>query len=67
MGLQDKFVAYWDYTSDRLAKNKYVVGYDPFNEPLPANMLQDMTLFTPGVADRKLLAPMYSRVYEKYI
>ena len=35
--------------------------------PLPANFLKDKTLFAPGVADRKNLAPMYARVYEKYI
>jgi endoglycosylceramidase len=35
-GLQDKYVAYWDAVSKVLAKNKYVVGYDPTNEPLPS-------------------------------
>lgn len=66
-GLLDKFVDYWDHTSAHFAKNKYVVGYDPFNEPLAGNALQDLTLEVPGIADRKLLDPMYSRAYEKYI
>ena len=65
-GLQDKFIAYWDHTSARFAKNPYVVGYDPFNEPLAGNPFQDLTLEVPGVADRKRLAPMYEKIFKKY-
>lgn len=65
--MNDKFVAYWDVTSARLAKNPYVVGFDPLNEPYPANNVKDPTLLIPGVMDRKHLAPTYARVFEKYI
>jgi len=43
-GLRDKFVDYWDYTSARFATNPYVVGYDPLNEPYPANDIRDPLL-----------------------
>ena len=33
-GIQDKYVDYWSYTAKRLSPNEFVVGFDPFNEPL---------------------------------
>ena len=50
-GLQDKFISYWDHTSARFAKNPYVVGYDPLNEPLVGNPLHNVFMEIPGVAD----------------
>jgi len=64
-GLQDKFIAYWDYTSARFASNPWVVGYDPLNEPFPANPLKDLKLLWPGKADQEYLDPMYSRIFDK--
>ena len=49
--MNDKFVAYWDATSARFAKNPYVISYDPLNEPFPANNVSDPTLRIPGVMD----------------
>lgn len=49
--MQDKFVNFWDHVSMRLAKNPYVVGYDPLNEPFPANPAHDPMLFIPGKMD----------------
>lgn len=66
-GLQDKFVDYWDVTSGALANNPYVVGFDPLNEPFPGNPTQNPKLVAPGYADRTLLAPMYERIFEKYM
>ena len=65
-GMQDKFIDYWDHVSARFANNPYVVGYDPFNEPFPANPVRDPLLATPGHMDQKYLAPMYEKAYEKY-
>jgi hypothetical protein len=42
------------------------VGFDPLNEPFPGNPFQDPTLFLPGKMDRTQLAPMYTRIFEKY-
>ena len=36
------------------------------NEPLPGNPAADIFKAVPGVADRKILAPMYSKIFEKY-
>lgn len=65
--MQDKFVDYWDHVSEKFAGNPYVVGYDPLNEPLPSNPWHDLTLEVPGVADRKILGPMYERIFKKYM
>lgn len=65
--MNDKFVAYWDATSARFAKNPYVIGYDPLNEPSPGNNVKDPTLRIPGVMDRKHLAPTYAKIFDKYI
>ena len=65
-GLQDKFVAYWDRVSQRFSGNPYVVGYDPLNEPFPANPARDPMLFFPGNMDKAYLAPMYEKIYAKY-
>lgn len=64
--MNEKFVAYWDVTSARLANNPFVVGFDPLNEPAPANNVKDPTLLIPGVMDKKHLAPTYAKVFEKY-
>jgi hypothetical protein len=66
-GLQDKFVDYWDITSKTLTKNPYVVGFDPLNEPYPGNFIRSPHLLWPGKADSSLLAPMYTRIFEKYV
>jgi endoglycosylceramidase len=66
MNLQDKFVAFWDATSSYLTSNPYVVGFDPLNEPYPGNFLKDPSVMLPGNFDRNRLAPMYTRVFERY-
>lgn len=65
-GLQDKFIAYWEKTSARFSKNKYVVGFDPLNEPYPGNNFANIGLNKPGVVDETLLQPMYAKIFEKY-
>ena len=65
-GMQDAFVNYWDHVSARFANNPYVVGYDPLNEPFPANPAKDPMLFTPGHMDKTYLAPLYENLFEKY-
>ena len=65
-GLQDKFISYWDHVAARFAKNPYVVGYDPLNEPFPANPARDPMLFWPGHMDKKYLSPMYAKLFERY-
>jgi endoglycosylceramidase len=40
----DRFVAHWDVVSKYLAGNQYIIGYDPINEPWPANFYKDFSL-----------------------
>jgi len=65
-GFQDKFISYWDHVSARFANNPYVVGYDPLNEPFPANPARDPMLLVPGHMDKTYLTPLYERTFEKY-
>ena len=35
-GMQDNMVNYWEKVANALSPNQYVMGFDPFNEPMPA-------------------------------
>lgn len=61
-----RFIAFWDVVSARFSKNKYVVGFDPLNEPYPGNNFANLELNMPGKVDKKYLAPMYEKIFEKY-
>ena len=64
-GIQDKFVNYWKRVAERFAKNPYIVGYDPLNEPFPSNMFTNLSLlYSPGLFDKVGLEPLYSRIYQ---
>lgn len=67
-GMKDNYVNYWAAVSNRLSANKYVLGYDPFNEPLFSfkglkQMLYELTF---GHFDSSELAPLYTEFFEKY-
>jgi endoglycosylceramidase len=70
MGIQDKWVAYWEKLAESLGKNQYVIGMDPMNEPFPSwNTLEDcLSTIYPGGGnfDKHDLQPMYKRAYEAY-
>jgi len=58
-GLMDKLFAYWSVVSEKFSSNPNVIGYDIFNEPWPANMYHDASLFDhPDKFDREILFPM---------
>jgi endoglycosylceramidase len=65
-GIQDKYVAFWDKVSEKLSPNKYVIGFDPFNEPLPAwNSITDaLWTISFGHFDRNDLTPIYKRIFQ---
>jgi hypothetical protein len=54
LGMQDKMVEYWNFVSQSLSSNEYVVGFDPFNEPFPAfsGLSSLVDLMMPGHYDR---------------
>jgi hypothetical protein len=39
---QDYFNDFWNFTSNKLASNPYVIGFDPLNEPFP-NLLTSIS------------------------
>ena len=61
----DRFLGFWDRVSARFANNPYVVGYDPMNEPPPANPLEDIHLFGPGYMDKTYLTSIYSDIFKR--
>jgi len=66
LGLQDKFVAFWDVVSKKMGENPFVIGFDPLNEPLPANAYKDLFLLLPHNFDRWELTPLYENIFKKY-
>jgi len=40
--MHQAFLNHWDGVSKHFADNKYVVGYDLINEPIPANVFNDL-------------------------
>eukprot|EP00347_Sterkiella_histriomuscorum_P017920 403347472 len=66
-GLQDKFIAYWDKVSKQFGQNKYVIGFDPLNEPQVSNPWKDpLNSVQEGYFDKNGLYPLYQKLYQKY-
>ena len=54
--------------ADRFAKNKYVAGFDPLNEPsvgLNKTLVGALAQLLPGNMDKSVLNPLYTRVFDK--
>jgi endoglycosylceramidase len=45
--------------------NEYILGMDPWNEPLPKGILSDFQNFLPSFADDKYLTPLYRDLYNR--
>jgi hypothetical protein len=71
-GFQDIFVNYMDVIGKKFSSNKYVLGFDPLNEPAPAGngFVDNIKQLVLGYFDHDRLAPFYARlqkeVYNKY-
>lgn len=58
-GLLDKMFAFWTEVAQRFKDNPNVIGYDILNEPWPANMYKDASLFfKPRKFDSEILYPV---------
>lgn len=51
----------------KFANNPNVIGFDPINEPFPADFMTDPSILQPGVFDKEKLAPLYAKVFKKYM
>lgn len=67
-GLQEAYVSYWMQVTKALSSNQYVIGFDPFNEPMPSwnDPLDLIRTVWPGHFDNLDLTPLYERIYEGY-
>ena len=60
--IQDKFVEFWKTVVTRFKGNKYVLGYDLWNEPAPGGVMEDIKNMIPGRPDIKDILPVYRKV-----
>jgi len=68
LGMKDKLASFWEHVAQSLSSNKYIVAFDPLNEPsLGGRSLWDnlKTLY-PGNLDRTKIQPLYDAVYKTY-
>jgi endoglycosylceramidase len=61
-GIQDKFIEFWKVIAKRFKGNKYVLGYDFWNEPSPGSALEDPKSFIPGRPDIQKILPLYRKI-----
>jgi hypothetical protein len=66
--MQDKYVDYWAAVTDSLSSNPFVIGFDPFNEPMPSwsTVTDLLNTIMPGKFDQMDLAPMYEKIFANY-
>ena len=62
--IQDKFVEFWKVVATKFKGNKYVLGYDLWNEPSPGGFLEDFKNIIPGRPDLYSVLPLYKKVNE---
>ena len=60
--IQDKFVEFWKTVVKRFKGNKYILGYDLWNEPAPGGPMEDIKSMIPGRPDIKDILPVYRKV-----
>ncbi len=64
-GLLDKMFDFWTEVATRFSNNPNVIGYDILNEPWPANMYKDASLFfKPRKFDKEVLFPVAQKAHD---
>lgn len=64
LNIQEKFVEFWKVVANRFKGNKYILGYDLWNEPIPGAFLENAKNVVPGYADKYQILPIYKKVDE---
>ena len=66
--MQDNLVNYWKFVTNSLKGNKYIVGYDPLNEPLPTgnNVFNWIKNLVFAKFDNQELQPLLARIYDTF-
>ena len=62
--IQEKFVEFWKVVANRFKGNKYILGYDLWNEPIPGGTMEDIKNLIPGRPDVVDILPVYRKVNE---
>ena len=60
--IQDKFIEFWKIIAKKFKSNKYIIGFDLWNEPFPGGMFQDLTKIIPSNPDKTQVIPFYKKV-----
>ena len=60
--IQEKFVEFWKVVATKFKGNKYVLGYDLWNEPSPGGFLEDFKNIIPGRPDLYSVLPLYKNI-----
>eukprot|EP00727_Mastigamoeba_balamuthi_P001230 m51a1_g11103 putative cellulase (glycosyl hydrolase family 5) subfamily protein (512) ;mRNA; r:55237-57808 len=63
-GIQDEFAEFWRRVAAQLNTSETLLAYELLNEPWAGDTHKDFTLWIPGVAGKRNLAPMYSRLHK---
>ena len=65
LNIQEKFVEFWKHVVNRLKGNKYILGYDLWNEPFPGALLENLKSLIPSYSDQNQVLPIYKKVDEE--
>lgn len=61
-GIIDKFIEFWKVMTLTFKDNKYIIGYDIWNEPWPGSLWATPSNLWPGHASKKQAIPFYKKV-----
>ena len=65
LNIQDKFVGFLTIVMKFFKGNNYIIGLNPWNEPMEGNLFSHLSNIIPGYADKYILGPFYRKIYEK--
>jgi endoglycosylceramidase len=60
--IQDKFIDYWKILAKKFKGNKYILGYDIWNEPWVGDLFTDYKNFIPGYYTNNNFLPFYAKI-----